>query len=151
MTQLTQVTIYCDGSCLKNPGPGGWAALLIFNQQQKLISGQKADTTNNRMELLAAIMGLKALKRKCKVDLICDSKYVVQGMSEWIFGWQKNNWKTSQKKAVMNADLWQELLLLNAKHDVRYIWTKGHAGNPLNDLVDTEARKQAELLKHSTP
>lgn len=138
--------IYTDGSCLKNPGPGGWAALLVMGEQEKLISGSQKDTTNNQMELLAATKGLEALKRPCKVALYSDSQYVVKGMKEWVKGWQKNNWKTAAKKPVANQDYWQDLVKAAEVHTVTWHWVKAHAGHPENERVDEAARLKAMSL-----
>jgi len=140
------VKIYTDGSCLKNPGPGGWAALLVMGEQEKLISGSQKDTTNNQMELLAATKGLEALKRPCKVALYSDSQYVVKGMKEWVKGWQKNNWKTAAKKPVANQDYWQDLVKAAEVHTVTWHWVKAHAGHPENERVDEAARLKAMSL-----
>jgi ribonuclease HI len=134
-----QVTIYTDGACSGNPGPGGWAALLIYGEQQKEISGGEADTTNNRMELKAAIEGLKHLKTGCHVTLVTDSKYVLQGMTEWLRGWKAKGWKTADKKPVKNVDLWQALEQQSARHQVAWQWVKGHSGDARNDRVDALA------------
>lgn len=146
MSKLTQVEIYTDGSCLKNPGPGGWAALLLMGEREKLISGAQKDTTNNQMELMAAIEGLSALTRPCSVKLHADSQYVVRGMKEWIHGWQKNNWKTAAKKPVENQELWKRLLEAAKIHQVEWLWVKAHAGHPQNERVDEAARAQALAL-----
>ena len=142
------VQIYCDGACLGNPGPGGWATLLLTSragkEHERVISGGETLTTNNRMELRAAIEGFKALKRSCSVSLYSDSQYVVKGMKEWIFGWQKNNWKNAARKPIENQDLWQELLQASSDHQVKWHWVKGHAGHPQNERVDEVAREEAE-------
>jgi ribonuclease HI len=141
------VTLFCDGSCLGNPGPGGWAALLRTSHKgekhEKLLSGGAAQTTNNRMELTAAIEGLRALKRPCSVLVVTDSNYVIKGMTEWVAGWIKRGWINSQKKPVENRPLWEQLLAAAAPHQVKYQWVKGHAGHPENELVDEAARRQA--------
>lgn len=137
------VKIYTDGSCLKNPGPGGWAALLVMGSKEKMISGGLKDTTNNQMELMAAIEGLKALTRPCEVQLYADSQYVVKGMKEWVTGWIKNNWKTAAKKPVANQEFWQELVKAAERHTVTWHWVKAHAGHPENERVDEMARAQA--------
>ena len=133
---MQEVTIYTDGACSGNPGPGGWGAVLLYGEHQKEINGFAPETTNNRMELQAAIEALKALNQRCKVDLHTDSTYVQKGITEWITGWKAKNWRNSQKKPVKNADLWQELDALNAQHNVNWHWVKGHAGHPLNELAD---------------
>lgn len=144
---LERVTLYCDGSCLGNPGRGGWAALLVMERggerMEKLLSGGTAATTNNRMELLSAIEGLRALKRRCKVHVVTDSNYVVKGMTSWRFGWEQRGWKNSQKKPVENQDLWRALIEAAAKHDTTWAWVEGHAGHPENERVDQAARAAA--------
>lgn len=143
-----RVEIYTDGACSGNPGIGGWAAVLQYKDVQKEISGGELETTNNRMELTAVIEALKALKTRCNITLYTDSKYVMNGITEWLANWKKNNWKTANKKsAVKNVDLWQALDELCAKHEIRWVWVKGHAGNPLNERVDTLARTEVEKLK----
>ncbi|HCK32337.1 MAG: ribonuclease HI [Micavibrio sp.] len=132
---MSVVEIYTDGACSGNPGPGGWGAVLRYGQTEKEISGGEAETTNNRMELMAAIKALEALKRKSTVDLYTDSTYVKQGITEWIHGWKAKNWP----QRIKNKDLWQELDLLNQKHDVRWHWVKGHAGHPENERADSLA------------
>jgi ribonuclease HI len=144
---MTSVSIFCDGSCLGNPGPGGWAALLrattsAGSQHEKLIAGGEPSTTNNRMELLAAIEGLRLLNRPCVVDVYTDSNYVVQGMSSWIHGWKRNGWKASGKP-VKNQELWERLAAAAATHQVRWHWVRGHAGHPENERVDAAARAEA--------
>lgn len=133
------VTIYTDGACSGNPGPGGWGALLIYGDKEKEISGGEAQTTNNRMEMMAAIRALEALKDPCTVDLYTDSTYVRSGIMEWIHGWKKKGWKTADKKPVKNVDLWQELDAQAARHKVTWHWVKGHSGDPHNDRVDALA------------
>lgn len=140
---MKYVEIYTDGACLGNPGPGGWAALLIYGAKEKEIAGHAAETTNNRMELLAAIKALKALKQPCKVTLHTDSKYVQQGITEWVEGWEARGWKTADRKPVKNVDLWQALMKEAARHDVHWKWVKGHADNGFNNRVDALARKAA--------
>ena len=149
---MSEVSIFCDGSCLGNPGPGGWAALLRAPSakdpsvvHEKLVSGGERDTTNNRMELMGAIAGLELLKRPCEVTVVTDSNYVVQGMSAWIVSWKKNGWKASGKP-VKNQDLWQRLDTVAAIHRVRWQWVKGHAGHAENERVDVAARAEAEKL-----
>ncbi|HXW53068.1 MAG TPA: ribonuclease HI [Myxococcota bacterium] len=147
----SNVIIYCDGSCLQNPGPGGFAALLLHRGkrvQEKVVAGYELHTTNNRMELRAAIEGLKALTRKCHVTIYCDSLYVVKGMTEWMAGWQKSGFKNSSRKTIANADLWQELLLVALGHTIQWRWVRGHAGEELNERVDEIAREQAGLALH---
>ena len=141
------VEIYTDGSCLHNPGPGGWGAILVYGGQEKELSGGELDTTNNRMELLAAIMALEALKRPVKVVLTSDSTYLRDGITKWINGWKKNGWKTAAKKPVANQDLWQRLDLAIQGHEISWEWVKGHAGHPMNERCDELARAEAEKLR----
>ena len=144
---LEEVTVFCDGSCLGNPGPGGWAALLVMEREghrtEKLISGHAPHATNNKMELQAAISGLRALKRACRVLIVTDSNYVVQGMTSWRFGWEKNGWKNSHKKPVENRELWQDLIEAQVPHEARWQWVRGHAGHPENERVDAAAHAEA--------
>jgi ribonuclease HI len=142
-----KVEIFTDGACRGNPGPGGWAALLRTGDKEREISGGEAHTTNNRMELRAAIEALNALKRPCLVELHSDSQYVRDGITRWIHGWQRNGWRTADRKPVKNADLWQELLDAEARHDVKWHWVKGHSGHPENDRVDELACAEADKLK----
>ncbi len=139
-TERAKIQIYSDGACSGNPGPGGWGAILISGEHRKEINGGEKLTTNNRMELKAAISALEALKKKSDVDLWTDSNYVRQGITAWIHGWKRNGWKTADKKPVKNAELWQELDALRAKHDVTWHWLKGHAGHPENERADELAR-----------
>jgi len=132
----TTVEIFTDGACRNNPGPGGWGVLLKQGSRERTLSGAESSTTNNRMELMAAIQGLAALKRACHVELTTDSQYVRKGITEWIHGWQKNGWKTSAKKPVKNADLWQALLQEVARHQVEWHWVKGHSGHRENEIAD---------------
>ena len=134
------VEIYTDGSCLGNPGPGGWAALLRHRNSEKLLSGAEPDTTNNRMELMAAIEGLEQLKIASQVRLTTDSEYVRQGITTWIAGWRANGWRTASRKPVKNQDLWRRLDAAVAQHDVQWRWVKGHSGHPENERVDAAAR-----------
>lgn len=148
-----EVIIYCDGACIGNPGPGGYAALLMAKaapSTEKVVSGFEVSTTNNRMELRAAIEGIKALKRKCAVTLYSDSQYVIKGMTEWRFAWQKSGFKNSKKQSVVNEDLWRELIEVSATHAIKWKWVKGHAGNEFNERVDEIAREQAGLAFHKT-
>lgn len=133
------VEIFTDGACRGNPGPGGWGALLRFEGKEKELYGSNRDTTNNRMELQAAIEALKALSKPCQVKLTTDSEYVKNGITRWINGWKKNNWRTSSRKAVKNVDLWQELDSLAGQHDIDWCWVKGHSGHPENERADSLA------------
>jgi ribonuclease HI len=137
---IKHVEIFTDGACSGNPGPGGWGAILRFGGIEKELSGGEADTTNNRMELLAAISALQALKEPVKADLYTDSNYVRDGLTKWIHGWKKNGWRTADKKPVKNAELWQALDAARQKHDVTLHWVKGHAGHPENERADELAR-----------
>ncbi len=136
-----RVEIFTDGACSGNPGPGGWGAVLRFGGQEKELSGGEPETTNNRMELMAAIAALEALKRPMKVQLTTDSTYVKDGITKWIHGWKKNGWKTANKKPVKNADLWRRLESALAPHDVSWEWVRGHAGHPENERADELARR----------
>lgn len=140
MNEKTRVEIHTDGACSGNPGPGGWGAILIHGETRREMSGGEAMTTNNRMELLAAIEGLGALKRGCAVDLHTDSQYLRNGITKWIHGWKRNGWKTADKKPVKNAELWQRLDAERLRHDVTFHWVKGHAGHDLNERADELAR-----------
>ena len=133
---MTDVMLYTDGACSGNPGPGGWGAILNYKGQERELSGFESATTNNRMELTAVIKGLEALTRPCHVTVVTDSKYVMQGMTEWLPNWQKKNWRTASNKPVANADLWQELLKVAEKHTLIWQWVKGHAGHPENERAD---------------
>lgn len=139
----TAVTIYTDGACKGNPGPGGWGALLQYAGQRKELFGGEANTTNNRMELMAVIQALEALKRPCVIDLWLDSQYVRQGITTWIHGWKAKAWKTANKQPVKNADLWRRLdaLVHDGVHDIRWHWVKGHAGDPGNEAADALANR----------
>ncbi len=138
------VDIYTDGACSGNPGPGGWGAILMYGDHRKELSGGEKQTTNNRMELLAVISALKALKKPCKVNLYSDSAYVVNAFNQdWIRGWQNNGWRNSAKVPVANIDLWQELLTLTSTHDVKFIKVKGHADNKFNNRCDELAVEQS--------
>ena len=141
------VELFTDGACLGNPGPGGWAALLRTRGHEKLISGGERDTTNNRMELMAAISGLAALKRGCEVRLVTDSEYVMRGITEWLAGWQRRGWRTAAGKPVKNQDLWEALAAECARHTIQWEWVRGHSGHPENERVDEAARIQAEALR----
>jgi len=139
------IEIYTDGSCLENPGNGGWAAIIKINENKKKISGSEKNTTNNRMELLATINALKSINSDEEINIYTDSQYVKLGITEWINTWVKNNWKTSKKEDVKNKDLWTELYNLNRTLKVKWVWIKAHAGNPLNEEVDLLAKKAAGL------
>lgn len=141
---MKSVQLYTDGSCLGNPGPGGYGALLIYNGHKKELSQGFKNTTNNRMELLAVIEGLKALSQPCKIDLTTDSNYVKDGITKWIKNWKKNGWKTASKQPVKNVDLWKKLDDAVQSHDISWHWVKGHSGHPENERVDDLARAAAE-------
>jgi ribonuclease HI len=144
---LPAVVIYTDGACSGNPGPGGWGAILSFAGKEKELKGGELHTTNNRMELMAAIAALEALTKPCDVDLHTDSQYVRNGISSWINGWKKNGWKTADKKPVKNVDLWQKLDAALKQHTVRWHWVKGHAGHPMNERADQLARDAIAELR----
>ncbi|WHI47803.1 ribonuclease HI [Microbulbifer sp. JMSA004] len=144
---MKQITIYTDGACRGNPGPGGWGALLVYGEREKELFGGEAHTTNNRMELLAAIKALEALKQPCKIDLHTDSQYLRQGITGWINNWKKNGWKTASKKPVKNADLWRQLDESVAQHEVQWHWVKGHAGHPGNERADQLANRGVDELE----
>ncbi|MGQ4275274.1 ribonuclease HI [Terrihabitans sp. B22-R8] len=143
----TSVDIWTDGACSGNPGPGGWGAILTMGDLKKELSGGEALTTNNRMELLAAIRALEALKRPCTVNVHTDSQYLRGGVMGWIAGWKRNGWKTADRKPVKNQDLWEELDRLMAMHDVTWLWVKGHAGNENNERADELAREGMRPFK----
>jgi len=140
---MTKVEIFTDGACKGNPGPGGWGALLRVGAKEKELSGGEKATTNNRMEMTAAIRALSALTRPCKVTLHTDSRYVIDGITKWIFGWKKRGWVNAAKKPVMNADLWRELEAAAAPHAVEWVWVKGHSGHAENERVDRLASAAA--------
>ena len=140
------IKIYTDGSCIQNPGNGGWAAIMLINNEKKAISGFKKNTTNNQMELMAAIEALKKIPIGEEVQIYTDSKYVKVGITEWIEKWSQNNWKTSSKKKVKNLELWKELSSISKKHKIKWLWIKGHAGDPINEEVDALAKKAANLV-----
>lgn len=144
---MKQIKIYSDGSSLGNPGPGGWGTILEYNGHHKELFGGAPHTTNNQMELIGVIEGLKALKEPCEVEIISDSKYVVQGINEWLKGWVKNNWRTASKQPVKNLELWQEYLQVSQNHHIKATWVKGHNGHEYNEKCDTLARNYAESLK----
>lgn len=140
------VTIYTDGACKGNPGPGGWGVVLLAGRHRRELSGAEPHTTNNRMELRAAIEGLRVLNRRCRVTLVTDSEYVKNGITIWITGWQRNGWQTKEKRPVKNAALWQELLMLTQRHDVLWRWTKGHANDAENNRCDTLANEAIRTM-----
>ena len=145
---MKRVEIYTDGACSGNPGVGGWGCVLRYRENEKELSGGELQTTNNRMELTAVIEALKALKTRCNVTLYTDSKYVMNGITEWLSEWKKNGWKTKSKKnEVKNIDLWQALDELQSKHEIRFVWVKGHNGDAGNERVDTLARSEVMKLK----
>lgn len=140
------VQIWTDGACLGNPGPGGWGALLRWNGSERELSGSEPDTTNNRMELMAAIQALEALKRPCAVTLTTDSQYVRKGITEWLSNWKRNGWKTASRKPVKNDDLWRRLDVAVARHQVSWAWVKGHSGHPENERADALASAAARAI-----
>ena len=145
---MKTVTIYTDGACSGNPGPGGWGAILEYGGQEKELSGGECNTTNNRMELTGVMMALKSLNQPCIVELYSDSKYVIDALQKgWVYGWQKKGWVKSDKKPALNVDLWQQLLPLIAQHEVHYHWVKGHADNPKNNRCDELAVAQSQRFK----
>ena len=145
---MKRIEIFTDGACSGNPGAGGWGAILRYNNVEKELSGGEAETTNNRMELTAVISALEALKEPCNITLYTDSKYVMEGIEKWILNWKKNGWKTSNKKApVKNVELWQKLDELKQKHEIRWVWVKGHAGHKENERCDELARIEAQKFK----
>ena len=139
------IKIYTDGSCIGNPGNGGWAAIIFMNNEKIIISGRKKNTTNNQMELMAAIEALKKIPKDQEVQMYTDSKYVKMGITEWIKKWSQNDWKTSSKQRVKNIELWKELNDISKKHKIEWHWVKAHAGNPNNEEVDELAKKAANL------
>ena len=146
-TSKPHVVIYTDGACSGNPGPGGWGAILMSGTHRKEINGGEPETTNNRMELLAAINALEALKRPSKVELHTDSQYVKNGIGSWIHGWKRNGWRTADRKPVKNAELWQRLDTARLRHEVEWHWVKGHAGHPENERADELARQAIAEMK----
>jgi len=143
---MVDVRIWTDGACSGNPGPGGWGAVLRCNGTEKELSGGEPGTTNNRMELMAAIRALEALKRPCRVELTTDSNYVRQGMTEWLPRWQANGWKTAARKPVKNEDLWRRLNQASARHQVSWVWVRGHSGHPENERADRLATDAARRV-----
>jgi len=144
---LKKVQIFTDGSSLGNPGAGGWCAILRFNKHERILKGGKKLTTNNEMELMAVLEGLKALKEPCEVDLYLDSKYVADAIKSWIKNWVKNNWRTSNKKEVAHKEMWQEIYKLMQKHKINPIWVKGHSGHKENEICDRIAKEEAKKHK----
>ena len=147
---MDTVEIFTDGACKGNPGPGGWGAILRMGDHEKELRGSEAGSTNNRMEMMAAIAALEALKRPCKVILTTDSTYVRDGITKWIHGWKKNGWRTAAKKPVKNAELWQRLDAAAKRHEIDWRWVKGHAGHPENERADEIATREAELEAESS-
>ena len=147
MAELPEVEIFTDGACKGNPGPGGWGAVIRAGARERELSGGEKLTTNNRMELTAAIEGLNALKRPCHVTLSTDSRYVMDGLTKWIHGWQRNGWRTADKKPVKNADLWQALLDAAKPHRIDWVWVKGHNGHPENERADRLASNAADAAR----
>jgi ribonuclease HI len=143
---MKKVDIFTDGSCKGNPGPGGWGVLLRMGRHEKELSGGEPDTTNNRMELIAAIRGLEALVEPCEVTLHSDSKYVLDGITKWVHGWKKRGWVNASKKPVRNADLWHDLIEASSRHRVEWRWVKGHSGHAENERVDRLANEAADLV-----
>ncbi len=146
---MKKVIIFSDGGCHGNPGPGAWAAVLQYGKHVREITGGIAATTNNRMELMAAIESLNLLKETCDIDFHTDSEYVRNGITQWLTGWKRNGWRTAAKKPVKNADLWQQLEAANARHTVRWHWVKGHAGNDLNERCDELVQEAIAKVKDS--
>jgi ribonuclease HI len=144
---MSHVIIHTDGACKGNPGPGGWGAIIQFGEKTKEMSGGEPLTTNNRMELTAAIMALEALTRPCRIDLHTDSKYVMDGITSWIHGWKARGWKTADKKPVKNDDLWKRLDVARARHEVKWRWVKGHAGHALNERADQLANRGIDEMR----
>lgn len=144
---MKKIEIYTDGACSGNPGPGGWGAILRYQGNEKELNGGKAETTNNQMELTAAIEALNALKQPCEIDLYTDSVYVRDGIMKWIEGWKRNNWRTAAKKPVKNVELWQALDDATSRHNITWHWVKGHAGHPDNERADELARAGMEPFK----
>ena len=136
MTEESTIIIYTDGACSGNPGPGGWGSVLLYNGHRREMSGGDAETTNNRLEMMAVIQALESLKRPCNVKIYTDSVYVMKGMTEWIEQWNKRNWKTAAKKPVKNVELWQRLEQATSRHDIKWQWVKGHSGVPENERAD---------------
>lgn len=146
---MTHVEIFTDGACRGNPGPGGWGALLRYGKEEKTLKGSERETTNNRMELMAAISALESLKRPCKVDLTTDSKYVMHGITEWMANWKKRNWKTASRQPVKNVDLWQRLDAATQAHTINWHWVKGHNGHVENERADELANQAIDEMLHT--
>ncbi|ACL72043.1 ribonuclease HI [Thioalkalivibrio sulfidiphilus] len=146
MAESQRVEIYTDGACRGNPGPGGWGAVLRFKGRERTLKGAEAETTNNRMELTAAIMALETLTRPCAVDLTTDSQYVKQGLTQWIHGWKRKGWRTADGKPVKNQDLWMRLDAAAARHEVAWHWVRGHTGHPENELADQLANEAIDEM-----
>jgi len=149
MAERPKVVIHTDGACSGNPGPGGWGAILAFGDRERELKGGELNTTNNRMELMAAISALETLKRPCKIELHTDSQYLQQGISTWIKSWKKNGWRTADKKPVKNTDLWQRLDAALARHEVYWRWLRGHHGHEMNERADVLARSAISGLRSS--
>lgn len=148
---MKHILIYTDGACRGNPGPGGWGAILRYGKHERIVSGAECHTTNNRMELMAAIQALATLREPCRIDLYTDSQYVQKGISEWLPGWKKKGWKKADKKPIMNLDLWQALDQEASRHEVTWHWVKGHSGHTENELVDQIANEAIDdFLKKQT-
>lgn len=141
---MKRVELFTDGACKGNPGPGGWGALLRMGQHEKELSGSEPETTNNRMEMMAVIRGLDALKQPCQVDIYSDSKYVIDGITKWVHGWRKRGWINAAKKPVLNKDLWHDLIEASERHTIKWHWVRGHSGHPENERVDKLASDEAE-------
>jgi ribonuclease HI len=139
-----RIKIYTDGACSGNPGNGGWGAVLLYKEHEKRISGKKNDTTNNQMELTAVIESLKIVKKSSQITIYSDSKYVIDGITKWIFSWKKNSWKGANKQLIKNVELWQSLVDETAKHEIEWIWVKGHSGNHYNEIADMLAQKASK-------
>ncbi len=143
---LKSVRLHTDGSCHGNPGPGGWGVVLEYDGRERELNGAERATTNNRMELTAVIEGLRALRESCRVEIVTDSKYVIEGMKSWIHGWKRNGWRTAGRQPVRNVELWQALDVEAARHQVRWTWVRGHTGNPGNERADRLANAAVEQL-----
>jgi len=144
---MSKIEIYTDGACSGNPGPGGWGAVLLYKEHEKRISGGEKDSTNNRMELRAVSEALKTLKKPSELTVYTDSKYVMDGITKWIFSWKKNGWKTANKKPIKNIEFWQDLDAEVARHKIEWIWVKGHSGNRFNEVADQLARDAVEKFR----